>query len=56
MAAAEFLDAYSDNKEQARPGQYDSAELSSEAAVRVANAEAGPAGAATLGALATGCA
>lgn len=52
VAAAEFLDAYSDNKEQARPGQYDSAELSSEAAVRVANAEAGQAGAATLGALA----
>ncbi|MET1018672.1 MAG: ATP-dependent DNA helicase, partial [Microterricola sp.] len=52
VAAAAFLDAYSDNKEQARPGQYDSAELSSEAAVRVANAEPGRAGAATLGALA----
>jgi superfamily I DNA/RNA helicase/RecB family exonuclease len=52
VAAAAFLDAYSDNKEQARPGQYDSAELSSEAAVRVADALPGAAGAATLGPLA----
>ncbi len=52
VAAAEFLDAYADNKEQARPGQYDSAELSTEAAVHVLRAEAGAAGAATLGPLA----
>ncbi|PPL19313.1 hypothetical protein GY24_06330, partial [Microterricola pindariensis] len=52
VAAAEFLDGYADNKEQARPGQYDSAELSTEAAVYVARAEPGAAGAATLGPLA----
>ncbi|AMB58012.1 UrvD/REP family ATP-dependent DNA helicase [Microterricola viridarii] len=52
VAAAEFLDGYADNKEQARPGQYDSAELSTEAAVYVARAEAGAAGTLTLGPLA----
>lgn len=52
VAAASFLDAYADNKEQARPGQYDSAELSAEAAVHVASAPRGELAAATLGPLA----
>lgn len=52
VAAAQFLDAYTDNKEQARPGQYDSAELSTEAAVHVSTAPAGVLAAATLGSLA----
>lgn len=52
VAAAEFLDSYADNKELARPGQYDSAELSTEAAVHIAAAPRGAAGASLLGSLA----
>ncbi|TFD73807.1 ATP-dependent helicase [Cryobacterium gelidum] len=52
VAAAEFIRGYEEAKDQARPGQYDSTELARYAAAIVAGAEAGPAGAATLGSLA----
>ena len=52
VAAAEFIRGYEEAKDQARPGQYDSTELARYAAAIVAGAEAGPAGAASLGTLA----
>ncbi|WP_104135816.1 ATP-dependent DNA helicase [Cryobacterium sp. Y62] len=52
VAAAEFIRGYEEAKDQARPEQYDSTELARYAAAIVARAEAGPAGAATLGTLA----
>jgi len=51
VAAAAFIRGYEEAKDQARPGQYDSTELARYAAAIVANASAGPAGAATLGSL-----
>ena len=53
VAAAEFIRGYEEAKDQARPGQYDSTELALYAAAIVAGAEAGPAGRATLGSLAS---
>ena len=58
VAAAAFIGGYEDVKDELRPGQYDSTELSQFAAAVVEGAAAGPAGApgpagaATLGALA----
>jgi superfamily I DNA/RNA helicase/RecB family exonuclease len=52
VAAAEFIRGYEEVKDLARPGQYDSTELAQYAAALLRAAEPGPAGAATLGALA----
>ncbi|MFC6355045.1 PD-(D/E)XK nuclease family protein [Luethyella okanaganae] len=51
VAAAQFMAAYADNKDQHRPGQFDSAELAAYAAAVVRSAEAGPNGAGSLGTL-----
>ena len=51
-AAADFIRGYEEVKDLARPGQYDSTELAQYAAALLHAAEPGPAGAATLGALA----
>ncbi|MBG6057342.1 superfamily I DNA/RNA helicase/RecB family exonuclease [Cryobacterium sp. MP_M5] len=52
VAAAEFIRGYEDVKDQSRPSQYDSTELAQFAAAVVAEAPAGPAGAAVIGGLA----
>ncbi|MGO4692185.1 ATP-dependent helicase [Glaciibacter sp. 2TAF33] len=52
VAAAAFIRGYEEVKDLARPGQYDSTELAQYAAALVQAAEPGPAGAASLGALA----